>query len=347
MNQPSFLTMRNFILICTLLGSLQVLFAQSSITTLPCTHSCCFHYTLRQQQLYGFESDNDAKAAVNAIMRHTGLPANFKILAANVPNAAAVNHQNERYILYSQSFMLAMRDATKTNWSLVSILVHEIGHHLSGHTLDNMGSRPDKELEADRFSGFILYKMGATLAQAKIAIETIASEVGSETHPPKSARIAAITNGWIAAKDMVQKPIYGSKDTKPRNDTPALQFTDIGIAQNAVQNGQKGIRIRLNVTAAQGITQKTLVSAWFYDETGKPLPDSNKKYATTGGFVAVSHSVASLPKNRPVEVVLFIPYAELESQAGRRLKVNFGVHVDNKAVGQGSDYNEFEIPENL
>ena len=34
------------------------------------------------------------------------------------------------------------------------------------HTLERGGSRPEIELEADEFSGFVLRKMGATLPQA-------------------------------------------------------------------------------------------------------------------------------------------------------------------------------------
>jgi len=171
-----------------LLISLSLLSKALAQQKIFCTHSCNYLGVFPTEQLYGFESDKDAQVALKAIMRHTGLPVNFTVLAGNVPNAAAIIHENKRYIVYNQSFMLAIRDSTKTNWSLVGILVHEIGHHLSGHTLDGVGSRPEKELEADRFSGFILYKMGATLEQAKIAMQQIANEEETLTHPGKSAR---------------------------------------------------------------------------------------------------------------------------------------------------------------
>jgi hypothetical protein len=165
----------------------------------------CNYYGQLQvdKQIYGFASDIEAQDAVKRIMRYTGLPQNFVIMAANVPNAAAVidYSSRKRLILYSQDFMLRVKDVTRTDWAAVSIVAHEIGHHLSGHTLDREGSRPPMELEADKFSGFILYKMGASLDQAKIAMISLADEEGSSTHPPRSARLAAITNGWVEGKN--------------------------------------------------------------------------------------------------------------------------------------------------
>ena len=132
---------------------------------------------------------------------------------------------SERYILYSLQFMERIKDKTHTDWSSISILAHEIGHHLSGHTLDGLGSRPKKELEADRFSGSILQKMGATLDQATV---NTFSEEGSRTHPGMSARVAAVTNGWKAAKKL---------DTKIKDDTPAkITVTGYKARRNQTHN---------------------------------------------------------------------------------------------------------------
>ena len=76
------------------------------------------------------------------------------------------------------------------------------GHHLQGHTLEHGGSRPTIELEADKFSGFVLYKLGATLEQAEIGMITLGSDRGSSTHPSRKARLAAIESGWAEARDL-------------------------------------------------------------------------------------------------------------------------------------------------
>ena len=40
-------------------------------------------------------------------------------------------------------------------------MAHGIGHHLAGDTIGPGGSHPPIDLEADKFSGFVRYRMGA------------------------------------------------------------------------------------------------------------------------------------------------------------------------------------------
>ncbi|MWB92926.1 M48 family metalloprotease [Flavobacterium sp. GA093] len=195
--------------------------------------------------IYTFSSDEEANKAVERILKYTGLKKNFTIKAANVNNAEASIMGNTRYILYNQDFMLRVKKVTHTDWAAISIMAHEIGHHLQGHTLLNGGSRPNIELEADKYSGFILQKMGATLEQAKAAILSIASEQGSDTHPGKTARVAAITNGWIEARDLTSPPdtdktpdtdpVHQPADTSsrlPSTPTPAVFYVSRCVFAN-------------------------------------------------------------------------------------------------------------------
>jgi uncharacterized membrane protein len=125
-------------------------------------------------------------------------------MEGEVPNAAAVIVLDQqkvprRVIVYSSAFMEQVQNATQNNWAGISILAHEIGHHLAGHTLLPGGSQPPIELEADKFSGYVLYKMGASLQEAQVAMNTFGSETEGETHPAKSHRLAAIEEGWKQA----------------------------------------------------------------------------------------------------------------------------------------------------
>jgi len=180
--------------------------------------ACSYYGENVSDDVYSFESDVEAERLIADIVKHTGLPQNFEVLAANVPNAAAVIQERRRVILYSQSFVSDIVRSTGTQWAATSIMAHEVGHHLSGHTLEKTGSRPDVELEADKFSGFTLYKMGATLEEAKAAMESAASSRGSSTHPPKSARLAAIHNGWIGASE--QSGARPSRSTETASESP-------------------------------------------------------------------------------------------------------------------------------
>jgi hypothetical protein len=187
-----------------------IIFAGNLFGQIPldCSNSCSYFGETIEETTYGFTSDQAANDALENIVKHTGLPINFTLMAGNVPNAAAIIKCNQetgdcdRFIIYNQDFMLRVKQKTNTDWAAVSILAHEIGHHLSGHTLLKGGSRPQLELEADKFSGFVLYHMGATLEEAQVAIKTFVGETQSTTHPGRSARIAAITNGWIQASEI-------------------------------------------------------------------------------------------------------------------------------------------------
>lgn len=204
--------------------------------------SCNYSHSLTDDNIFAFSSDADAKNAIARIMQYTGLPANFKLMAADIDNAAAVNLKNtneidERFILYNQKFMIAVRDLAKNNWAELSIMAHEIGHHLCGHTLAPGGSKPDNEIEADRFSGFILNKMGASLEQAETALNLFAGKNGSSTHPPLRTRLAAVTNGWVAANE--QKGMSNNKEIKPsdspnpNSDYDEYEIADLGYSGNS------------------------------------------------------------------------------------------------------------------
>ncbi len=172
------------------------------------------------QGKYIIDSKKEARDAVENVVRYTGLTQNFKIVEnTTIPTAIAYNKHKKRYIAYNPEFMLRVKDRTKSDWGAISVLAHEIGHHLSGHTLITRRRDPQEELEADRFSGFILYKMGATLEEAKSCASLV--ELNSnETHPPKTERLIAITLGWLDANKL-EEGIF-SVDTSATNLLPLL-----------------------------------------------------------------------------------------------------------------------------
>src|SRR5688572_15497715 len=152
-----------------------------------------------------FRSENEAQDIIQSIVAIVGLKPNFEVRSADVPNAAAVIHRNKRLILYNPGFTGRLNKAAGNSWASISILAHEVGHHLNGHTLLQSGSRPDIELEADEFSGFVLRKMGANLSEAQVAMKIAASVKASHTHPGKAARLKAIENGWRSADDQLAR----------------------------------------------------------------------------------------------------------------------------------------------
>lgn len=208
-----------------------------------------------------------AEQIIQKILSVVGLRHNFEIRAANVPNAAAVILKNKRYILYNPKFISQINYASGTNWSGISILAHEIGHHLNGHTLQKGGSRPDLELEADEFSGFVLNKLGADKKDAQAAMNVAASQKSSHTHPARKDRLVAISDGWnnasaqiaktenqqrIAAKPsatatrpMVEIPVPSSNTS--RNQVLDERYIAFNVFFDSDRNGQYFITTRGNL----------------------------------------------------------------------------------------------------
>ena len=133
-----------------------------------------------------------------------GLKPRFELQATSaVQNAAAVVYSGKRFLLYNPDFVAAVNRAGRSDWAGISILAHEMGHHLNGHTLKPGGSNPTDELEADEFSGFVLRKMGASLAEAQAGMAVVSDEEASPTHPGRSTRLKAINDGWQRASQQI------------------------------------------------------------------------------------------------------------------------------------------------
>jgi hypothetical protein len=159
---------------------------------------------------------------IGEIMGAVGLKPKFEIVkSSQVPNAAAVIMNGKRYILFNERFVAAINNAVKTDWAGISILAHEIGHHLNGHTLLRGGSNPADELEADEFSGFVLRKMGASREEAMAAMSLISDEEGSYTHPGRSPRLAAISKGWNSADEQIVASVKPGKGLRPHQPQQA------------------------------------------------------------------------------------------------------------------------------
>jgi TPR repeat protein len=153
----------------------------------------------------GFTGNEDAEIAVDRILDQIGIFRNFTIQECpDINNAVAKIIESEggikeRYILYDNNFFNKIDNKADSDWAAISILAHEIGHHLNGHALNNEGSNHKFELEADYFSGLSLAKMGASLVEAQSAIRTLKYEKATRTHPAKGDRLKEIERGWNKA----------------------------------------------------------------------------------------------------------------------------------------------------
>lgn len=172
-------------------------------------------------QTLDYASESHAAEVIGKFAKKMGqFHSKFKVMqCSNTDNCFATIIEGQPYIIYDRDFLNRVERTAQTDWAAISILAHEIGHHANFHTIDKEGSRPEKELEADYFSGFWLHQMGATLAQAQQAIIYFQEENVTSTHPPKSQRLLAIKKGWEEAD--TEKQIEVSRE--PKNNQPKVQ----------------------------------------------------------------------------------------------------------------------------
>jgi hypothetical protein len=177
-----------------------------------------------------FGSVVEAEAAVDRILKVAGLTRNFVIKPSeDVDNAeSGVDGNNRRYIYYNPAFMDRIKSKARTDWAALAIMAHEIGHHLLGHRTEDEGMTPQEEeeirhrqeLEADKYAGFILRYMGATIEEAQSAVEAYGDEVGSTTHPGMRVRLDAIRAGWEDASGVIKGLVTArERRSAPRQDS--------------------------------------------------------------------------------------------------------------------------------
>jgi hypothetical protein len=211
--------------------------------------------------------DDAAAVLIDHIMDAVGLKANFVVKHANVANAVATTINGQRWILYNPYFFKKLIAATGSSWTAVSVLAHEIGHHLNGHTLGRKGNSHENELQADEFSGFVLRKMGASLDAAQAAMQVLATEQSSATHPRQSDRLVAIERGWrAAAGEKMEDVATNDRAEQKKKEQTVLDSKDIWKkidfaadrkADYYITTGSNVVMVKDNELRLLGVMKKT------------------------------------------------------------------------------------------
>ncbi len=184
-----------------LMGILYWVLLNNSSTQAQGVTSCGFKIPPKSLIKSKFQSVYEASGIVKGMLDSIRWQQNFKLQEQNgINNAYATIIRNTRWIIYDNDFLENLDTYAATKWASISVLAHEMGHHYYDHVVTGRGSTIPTEIEADGFSGYVMYKIGASLEQSIAAMQSIATDRASSTHPAKRDRLAAITKGWNQAK---------------------------------------------------------------------------------------------------------------------------------------------------
>jgi PAN domain len=167
-----------------------------------------FHSTPSRQLI----SVPEARKTVDAILAKVPYRYPLEVFVVedswDVPNAEArLSNEGKHLILFNKQFMEQVRQGTGTDWSLVGITAHEIGHHVGNHIVRKEDGEVvftvpgnSAELEADYYAGFALGKMGSTVDEAIAAMRWLPDPGPGKNHPPRDQRVEETSRGWQNAK---------------------------------------------------------------------------------------------------------------------------------------------------
>ncbi|MEO0041481.1 MAG: hypothetical protein RL329_929 [Bacteroidota bacterium] len=191
------------------------------------------------------EKNESIEKTIRDIVAINGVAKKFEVIQCNgLKNCFATNLPGiksgtlKRYIFYDHEFLYDVQKQTGNTWSWQSILAHEIAHHLNGDVLE--GGSPQDELQADYFSGFVMFKLGCpSLAEAQSAMSYLQSEEGNVSHPGRARRLESIRSGWMAAKNGTNTPPKVEKKVEPTYDAndyyeKSLQLSGAGEYKQAL-----------------------------------------------------------------------------------------------------------------
>lgn len=158
---------------------------------------------------YNQEPSKHAKAVFEDVAKVLDVKSGTIKLYRNdyIPNAAAAlipgEDGMEKVILYNPYFMTQLEISTDSKWAGISVVAHELGHHIGNHVTPETWERAmqhpwDKELEADYHSGVALAKLGAKPEELAKAQRQMFTMWGNPSHPDTISRIEQINKGWKA-----------------------------------------------------------------------------------------------------------------------------------------------------
>ena len=236
---------------------------------------------------------------------------------------------------------------TIKDWNIITILAHEIGHHINGHLLNQSNSPSYKQivLEADEFSGFIINLLGGTIENAQLAIlKAILPTDLDFIYPNKKERLSAIkrgydntsTKGFAAINNNFQE-LFTAMDVEGRKYKTVKIGNQIWMAENLKTSKYTNGDIISNVYNGN-IWKDLTKGAWTWYK-------NDKNYESVTGKLYNGYAIKDVRGLCPIDWrvpsdqdwQIMVDYLGGDLLSGFNLKSNFGWDLE----GSGSNLSDF------
>jgi hypothetical protein len=114
------------------------------------------------------------------------------------PHLCAYAYVAARVVVLTEKCSAPPSADGRTNWRVVGVLAHEIGHIVSTHPDASLETTRSEQEEADAFAGFAMRRLGATLEDAQ-TFRVPEPEPFAHMPEPDKGYLAAIERGWTLA----------------------------------------------------------------------------------------------------------------------------------------------------
>lgn len=226
--------------------------------------------------------------------------------ARGISNLMAVpDDDGKPLIIYNPNFIKQVANGEADEWVLLNILAHEVGHHIDFHVQqlivqkDSLTTAEKRalELEADGFSGKVLFELGASREEAQLAIQLFASEDSSSTHPDKESRLFTVASGWFFAKQTAPPPL------EPKPET----VTAPAVGKFSVQTEPSGVPVFIDGTyyGQTPIQASSLLTGQHNVRLAYPNFVAIEESFTVGSedITELSYTLVSIEQSNPVETI--------------------------------------------
>jgi hypothetical protein len=132
---------------------------------------------------------------VKTIVRKAGLAPRYSVYKAPIGTACASRDSRGQPVIYYDDTWLKSY-SNGSYWIQFGIIAHEIGHLANNHGPGDNLNQWQREYEADKFLGRQVALNGGTVDDAIVAV-SLQPEDSNPTHPPRSARIAGVREGYF------------------------------------------------------------------------------------------------------------------------------------------------------